>query len=1167
MATKEKITAKSGMTLLIQTRMTGDKIQVSIQTGKHKGCLLHWGLRRHNTAPWQSPPTSIWPKGTNAFDQKAVRTPFVNNHGARKIAITLKRSSGFSSIPFVLYFPEQDTWDNNGGKNYQILLPKPETRYSEVVQRIEDHLRDKAVVHKHVYGLENDYHLGVGVTQGKGQYHVTFVTDISEPVVLHWGVANHSRHEWVLPPSLLRPTGTTVSKGKSAETPFHNQQGLNVLQLVMKENKAPLGIAFVLKIPDGDIWLKDQGRNFLIPVVLPPEYKTALKDPKLAGLADEIIDRETGHHSWTLMHRFNLCYDLLDKAGFDRQGSALIFVWLRFSAIRQLDWQRNYNTQPRELSHAQDRLTQKLAGIYAGKPEGHEFVRLMLTTMGRGGEGQRVRDEVLNIMHRHHIKEVSGHFMEEWHQKLHNNTTPDDMVICQAYIDFLRSNGNLDCFYKQLEAGGVTKNRLESYERPILSHPDFIPHLKDALIYDFEKFLKILRGVHAGADLETAIQAASPALDPEMQGLTGFIWNHRDDTNTAVVTMAGKITEARQRLSARIDKQEGNVRDLLFLDLALEDFLRVVIERNFQEALSGQDLVAITAMVLKNLLFATQDEEMACCLRHWERLTESSTFERLWSLEAKAVLDRLGRVIGNMIDQYHQVLQPKAELLGKAFQAEPWTISLFTEEVVRGRLVFLLSVLLRKIDPLLRKSAHMGNWQIVSPGHGTGKLLVVNTLQSVQGERFSHQTVVLANNISGQEEIPEKITAVLTADTTDIVSHVAIRARNGGVLLATCYDQKIVEDLEALEGHQVSVRTNAAGDVIFERTTEKEEIPIRSTPIAHTPWHRPEFTAYAVTRHDFDENVLGGKSNNLNRLQGNLPPWIGIPRSAAIPFGVFEKVLTDDANKKIAGDYDRLVEQIEQADDKSRKGILLGLHQAIGELKAPEAMMSSLQRAIEDTGLPWPANWEQAWTCIKNVWASKWNERAFLSRQTAGIAHENLFMAVLIQEVVAADYSFVIHTANPFSKDSDEVYAEVVPGLGETLVGNYPGRALSFTCKKDAGKPALHAFPSKSIGLFGGGLIFRSDSNGEDLADFAGAGLYDSHMLQQPQRRVLDYTKTPLVVDDNFQSDLLEHIAAIGIAIENLLAVPQDIEGAYAAGKYFVVQTRPQVGVESEQKP
>jgi hypothetical protein len=27
--------------------------------------------------------------------------------------------------------------------------------------------------------------------------------------------------------------------------------------------------------------------------------------------------------------------------------------------------------------------------------------------------------------------------MEEWHQKLHNNTTPDDVPICKAYIAFL----------------------------------------------------------------------------------------------------------------------------------------------------------------------------------------------------------------------------------------------------------------------------------------------------------------------------------------------------------------------------------------------------------------------------------------------------------------------------------------------------------------------------------------------------------------------------------------------------------------------------------------------------------------------------------------------------------------------------------------------------------
>jgi alpha-glucan,water dikinase len=39
------------------------------------------------------------------------------------------------------------------------------------------------------------------------------------------------------------------------------------------------------------------------------------------------------------------------------QGEAMadIYVWLRYSASRQLTWQRNYNTQPRILSAAQVR--------------------------------------------------------------------------------------------------------------------------------------------------------------------------------------------------------------------------------------------------------------------------------------------------------------------------------------------------------------------------------------------------------------------------------------------------------------------------------------------------------------------------------------------------------------------------------------------------------------------------------------------------------------------------------------------------------------------------------------------------------------------------------------------------------------------------------------------
>ena len=42
---------------------------------------------------------------------------------------------------------------------------------------------------------------------------------------------------------------------------------------------------------------------------------------------------------------------------------ARIFVWLRYSSSRQLTWQRNYNTQPRILGSAQERLTHKMAEV------------------------------------------------------------------------------------------------------------------------------------------------------------------------------------------------------------------------------------------------------------------------------------------------------------------------------------------------------------------------------------------------------------------------------------------------------------------------------------------------------------------------------------------------------------------------------------------------------------------------------------------------------------------------------------------------------------------------------------------------------------------------------------------------------------------------------------
>ncbi|MCP4716134.1 MAG: hypothetical protein GY868_13540, partial [Deltaproteobacteria bacterium] len=265
-------------------------------------------------------------------------------------------------------------------------------------------------------------------------------------------------------------------------------------------------------------------------------------------------------------------------------------------------------------------------------------------------------------------------------------------------------------------------------------------------------------------------------------------------------------------------------------------------------------------------------------------------------------------------------------------------------------------------------------------------------------------------------------------------------------------------------------------------------------------------------------------------------------------------------NKAHLKTYSELLAGIDNPTD-TVPATLKKLQQTIMRLDCLRTIESDIKSFISKHHGPDAADWPAIWQSIKLVWASKWNERAFISRRSRGIPHELLHIAVLIQQVVSAEYSFVIHTVNPFDLNRDEIYAEIVPGLGETLVGNYPGRAMSFACSKSLPNPKILMYPSKSFGLHGSGLIFRSDSNGEDLPGYAGAGLYDSIMPTEPQTFCIDYSGDRLCVDPIFQHEMMSKITEIGTIIENQLNGPQDIEGCFREGRYFVVQARPQVGL------
>jgi alpha-glucan, water dikinase len=1154
----ETIKTQSGLSLRVVKRVGEGLSDVLMSAPTSRPCVLHWGVRQASQAEWQIPPQSVWPVGTTVYRQKALQTPFSGHNGERHVNIQLNSQLAYVYLDFVLFFPEENLWDNNGGHNYQVALPREELAQVAPAAALATELAGENVLLERVLNVEAGAQLAWAVCAGSQVCHLRLVTNLSGPLWLHWGLACRSPHEWLLPPESIRPAGTVLWQGHTAETPFAYDRGLQRLRMELPATNLPLGIQFVLRQAEPLRWINQRGGNFYAPLQVAPGRAESLDLGLLGELAGEISRAEMGKSSWTLMHRFNLCHDLLDRARGHAEGLALLYAWLRFSAIRQLTWQRNYNTKPRELSHAQERLTHKLAQFHEGDAACRFWTRLMLATVGRGGEGQRVRDEILNIMHRHHIKEVSGHFFEEWHQKLHNNTTPDDVVICEAMLEFLRSNGDRDRFYAVLAQGGVSRQRLESFERPIRSHPNFVPHLKDGLIHDFQNFLRTLKAVHSGTDLETAIQVARPFLDGYLQERLGYLWDHRNNVPAELVPISERLTEVRRRLSEQLPDSVGR-RELLYLDLALEQWLRTQVERSLHLHLSGDQRFDLILGVLENVTLSHEDPELALCLRNGERLKGLARFSEDWSLRTKAIADRISRALGNWIDSIYRVLQPKAECLGHAFQAEPWSISLFSEEVVRGSSGgFVLGQLLRQIEPLLRQSANIGRWQIISRNAARGRVEVVEQLRSIQKWRFPEPTIVIADRVMGDEEIPEGITAVIAPDVTDVVSHVAVRARNARLLFATCHDSSVLERLKAQAGKTLALQVTPGGDVVFESAQLDSPAPAAPEKRVMTRRAAQPSESWVLKADDFRDEWVGGKSWRQAQLRGKLPGWISQPAAVALPFGVMERVLALPENGQAAGRYQELL----TSPDLTQGPVLESLRETIQSLQIPAALTTALREAMLASGMPDAAQKDEVEKGIKQVWASMWNDRACLSRIRMGLAHADLRMAVLVQPLIEANYAFVIHTVNPSNNNPDELYAEVVLGLGETLVGNYPGRAMGFVWDKSRQQLRIVSYPNKSCGLFGTGLIFRSDSNGEDLAGYAGAGLYESIVSPAPRSVLLDYADERLVWDEGYRTELLTQIAQFGLAIEAALGAPQDIEGAVAHDKLYLLQTRPQMGAE-----
>ncbi|KAH9305067.1 hypothetical protein KI387_009471 [Taxus chinensis] len=565
----------------------------------------------------------------------------------------------------------------------------------------------------------------------------------------------------------------------------------------------------------------------------------------------------------------------------------------------------------------------------------------------------------------------------------------------------------------------------------------------------------------------------------------------------------------------------------------------------------------------------------------------------IWALRLKATLDRARRLAEGYSDALLQLFPARVQKLGNGFGIPENTMRTYTEAEIRASVVFQVSKLCSLLLKAVRSLSGGHGWDTLVPGKAIGTLVEVERI--VPGSlpvALTGPIILLVKKADGDEEVKaagENIVGVVLLHEMPHLSHLGVRARQEKVVFVTCEDEEKIVELRKLTRQSVKLEASAESvDVLASSSSDRKKelvavgnkfTELHSSKSAKT---RPFFenqivmspggVILALSKADVDK--AGAKAASCGRLaeladlskkvyndQG-IPASFCVPEGRVIPFGAMEYSL--EASKSLEK-FQVLLEKVENAKVEGGELDLIcaELQALVAAQKPPKSLIESIAKSfpsdarlivrssanVEDlAGMSGAglydsipnvraSNPETFGNAVARVWASLYTRRAVLSRRIAGVPQRQAAMAVLVQEMVSPQLSFVLHTVSPIDQDDKVVQAEIAAGLGETLASGTRGTPWRLAANKFDGNVKTLAFANFS----------------EELVVVTG-GPADGKVMGL----TVDYSKKPLSLDPIFRHQLGQRLATTGFFLEQKFYCPQDVEGCLVGNNIYVVQTRPQ---------
>lgn len=304
-------------------------------------------------------------------------------------------------------------------------------------------------------------------------------------------------------------------------------------------------------------------------------------------------------------------------------------------------------------------------------------------------------------------------------------------------------------------------------------------------------------------------------------------------------------------------------------------------------------------------------------------------------------------------------------------------------------------------------------------------------------------------------------------------------------------------------------------------------------------------------RHLADEGLglseVGGKGQSLARLASAGVP---VPNGFHVTTAAYDDFVAEhDLQQAI----DAQLSSANESDVEATAGAASAIEQLFRDRDIPSAIAAEVLQAYHQLGSPAVAvrssataedlpvasfagqqetflniaRDDQLLVAVRGCWASLWTPRAIGYRARHGISPEKISLAVVVQELIDADASGIIFTADPVTGDDTMIEINAAWGLGEAVVG---GQVTPDTITVDRAS----------------GVIMRTLINTKTIM----TAMNSSGTASVPVPRQLQ--EAPAVPEQQARQ-----LADLAITVEDLFKDPMDIEWCRRGDQLFILQARP----------